>query len=153
MIKQSKLAALAVIMMVVISIFMLGACGGGSKTYKDGTYKGTSSVYENPDGSDDGNGYGEVEITISGGVITDASYTSYEIDGTLKDEDYGKANGEIANKDFYNKAQKAVAACDEYAKMLVEGGSLDGVDAISGATINYDNFVEATKNALKEAEE
>ena len=37
--------------------------------------------------------------------------------------------------------------------MLVQNGQLDGIDAISGATINYDEFVEAVNNALKEAEE
>ena len=31
-------------------------------------------------------------------------------------------------------------------------GSLDGIDAISGATINYNEFVEAVDNALKQAE-
>ena len=133
---------------------MLAGCGGGgSKTYKDGTYEGSSSVYENEDGSEDGNGYGVVSITITDGVITDCTYQTYEIDGTLKDEEYGKEDGRVANKDYYNKAQKANAACAEYASMLVENGSLDGIDSISGATINYNEFLEAVGNALKEAEE
>jgi len=46
-----------------------------------------------------------------------------------------------------------LAACDEYAKQLVENGQLDGIDAISGATINYDEFVEAVDNALSQAQE
>ena len=112
---------------------LLAGCGGGSKSYKDGSYEGKSSVYESEDGSDDGNGYGVVN-------------------GTFKDEEYGKEDGRIANKDYYNKAQKANAARDEYASMLVQNGTLDGIDAISGATINYDEFVEAVNNALKEAE-
>ena len=61
--------------------------------------------------------------------------------------------GSIANKDYYNKAQKANAARDEYAKMLVANGSLDEIDAISGATINYNEFVEAVESALSQAEE
>ena len=132
---------------------LLAGCGGGSKSYKDGTYEGKSSVYESEDGSDDGNGYGVVNLTIKDGSITECTYKTYEVDGTFKDEEYGKEDGRTANKDYYNKAQKANAARDEYASMLVQNGQLDGIDAISGATINYDEFVEAVNNALKEAEE
>lgn len=132
---------------------LLAGCGGGTKSYKDGTYQGKSSVYESEDGTDDGNGYGQVEITIKDGAITECTYQTFEVDGTFKDENYGKEDGRIANKDYYNKAQKANAARDEYAAMLVQNGQLDGIDAISGATINYDEFVEAVNNALKEAEE
>ena len=130
----------------------LAGCGGGEKTYTDGVYEGKSSVFENEDGSEDGNGYGVVTITIQDGKISDCVYQTYETDGTLKDEEYGKARGEIANRDFYNKAQKAVAACPEYANMLVENGQLDGIDAITGATINYQEFIEAVEDALSKAE-
>ncbi|MCR4833709.1 MAG: FMN-binding protein [Butyrivibrio sp.] len=133
--------------------FMLTGCGDSNVTYKDGTYKGQSSVYESEDGSDDGNGYGVVTITIENGQISECTYQTYEVDGTLKGEDYGKEDGRIANKDYYNKAQKANAACAEYADMLVANGQLDGIDAISGATINYNEFVEAVENALEEAKE
>lgn len=133
---------------------LLTACGGSGKkvSYKDGTYKGVSSVYTNTDGSEDGNGYGEVEITIQDGKIADCKFLSYEPDGTLKDAEYGKEGGAIANRDFYNKAQKAVAACDEYASQLISNGTLDGIDAISGATINYNSFKEAVQEALSQAE-
>lgn len=147
--KSICLAALCMIM----TAFILAGCGSGNETYKDGTYTGKSSVYENEDGSDDGNGYGVVTITIEGGIISDCTYKTYETDGTLKDEDYGKEDGRIANKDYYNKAQKANAACAEYANMLVANGRLDGIDAISGATINYNEFEEAVIDALKDAKE
>ena len=136
-----------------LSALMLTGCGGKKVTYRDGDYEGKSSVYENEDGTDDGNGYGVVNITIKDGAISACTYHTYEVDGTLKDEEYGKEDGRIANKDYYNKAQKANAACAEYADMLVQNGQLDGIDAISGATINYNEFVEAVENALKEAEE
>lgn len=135
-------------------IMLLTACGGKDVSYKDGTYTGQSSVYKSDDGEDAGNGYGVVEITIKNGVISDCSYLTYEEDGTLKDDNYGKeSGGSVANKDYYNKAQKANAARDEYANMLVANGGLDGIDAISGATINYNEFVEAVENALSQAEE
>ena len=132
---------------------MLTGCGGKKVSYKDGTYEAQSSVYENDDGTDDGNGYGVVTLTIEGGKISDCTFVTYEADGTLKDEDYGKEDGRIANKDYYNKAQKANAACAEYASMLVQNGQLDGIDSISGATINYNEFKEAVELALKEAQE
>ena len=135
-------------------VLSLTACGG-SANYKDGTYEGKSDVfeYDNEDGSDDGNGYGVVNITVKDNKITECTFETYETDGTKKGEDYGKKSGSVANKDFYNKAQKAVAACDEYANMLVANGSLDGIDAISGATKNYEQFTDAVEKALKKAAE
>ena len=37
----------------VAGVFLLAGCGSSSKSYKDGTYEGSSSVYENEDGSED----------------------------------------------------------------------------------------------------
>ncbi len=148
---MKKMFCLAVIMAATMGAFT--GCGNSNVSYKDGTYEGKSSVYEAEDGSTDGNGYGVVNITISGGKISDCTYKTYEVDGTLKDEKYGMEGGRIANKDFYNKAQKANAACQEYANMLVANGQTDGIDAISGATINYNEFVEAVDNALEGAKQ
>lgn len=140
------------ILTVTMLTVVLTGCGGGV-TYKDGTYTGQSEVHESEDGTDNGNGYGVVTITIKDGAISECEYKTYEVDGTLKDENYGMEDGRIANKDYYNKAQKANAACAEYASMLVQNGQLDGIDAISGATINYDEFREAVENALAGAKE
>lgn len=126
----------------------LTACGGGAQaSYKDGTYTAQSSVYEGDD--EGGSGYGVINVTIKDGKVSQAEFLTYEPDGTLKDANYGKtANG---NQDFYNKAQKAVAACKQYAADLVEKGSPNSVDAISGATISYNEFQEAAEDALGQA--
>ena len=145
---------IAILALGTMSALILSGCGGEAKkavSYKDGTYEAKSSVFTNDDGTEDGNGYGVVSLTIANGKISECTYQTFEVDGTLKDAEYGKQNGEIANKDYYSKAQKAVAACDEYAKMLVANEGLDGLDAISGATVNYNEFVEAVGIALDEA--
>ena len=95
----------------------------------------------------------DFEGKVKDGKISDCTFTTYEADGTLKDEAYGKEDGRIANKDYYNKAQKGNAACAEYASMLVQNGQLDGIDSISGATINYNEFKEAVELALEQAQE
>ena len=130
--------------------FSFTACGA-SAALKDGTYEGQSSIYEgDADGS--GAGYGVVKLTISGGKVTECEFSTYETDGTLKDEDYGKQNGEIANTDFYTKAQRAVQASAKYAEQLAAKGSLDEVDAISGATISFNEFTEAVNAAFDKAQ-
>lgn len=135
---------------------LLTGCGGKKKvSYQDGTYTARSEIREgtgDDSEADAAAGYGEVTITIKDGKIADAKYATFEVDGTPKDKDYGKKQGSVANRDFYNKAQKAVAAVPKYAEMLVENGQLDGIDAISGATINYEEFQEAVTKALEEAE-
>jgi major membrane immunogen (membrane-anchored lipoprotein) len=128
---------------------MLSGCG--SSNYADGTYTGQSSVYESDDDGN-GNGYGVVTLTIKDNKIVECSYQTYEPDGTLKDENYGMKDGGVANRDYYNKAQKAIAACDVYAQKLVDTNDVGQVDAVSGATINYDNFTEAVLDALQQAE-
>lgn len=148
--KMRKKAVFALTAMLLSTGLMAG-CGSKEVTYKDGTYTARSSVFENDDGTDDGNGYGEVTITLKDGVITECEFNTYEEDGTYKDKDYGKEDGRIANKDYYNKAQKANAARSEYADMLVANGQLEGIDSISGATVNYDQFVESVGLALEEA--
>ncbi len=133
-------------------LLALAGCGSGT-AYKDGTYEGKSNVYVDESGDDAGNGYGVVTLTIKDGRIADCTYLTYEVDGTLKDEEYGKEDGRVANRDYYNKAQKANAACKEYADMLVQNGQLKGIDAISGATINYNEFEEAVNDALDKAKQ
>ena len=141
---------LALIMALVMALVVLSGCGSKNVSYKDGTYEGQSSVYEG-DEEGNGDGYGVVSITLKDNKIVACEFTTYETDGSLKDEEYGKARGNVANKDYYNKAQKAVAGAKEYARQLAEVGELDKVDAISGATINYGQFKEAVSEALKKA--
>lgn len=132
----------------ILSVLLTGC---GSANYADGTYEGKSQVHEG-DEEGNGDGYGVVTLTIKDNSITACEYRTYETDGTLKGDDYGKQNGEIANKDYYAKAQKAVKANAVYAENLI-GKELDDVDAISGATISYNEFREAVLDALGQAKQ
>jgi major membrane immunogen (membrane-anchored lipoprotein) len=149
------LACIAVI--VTISSLTLSSCKNSAAdapnrdasaysgaAYTDGIYVGKSS-------GDDRDAYGEVTIEIEGGAIKNCTFVTWQKDGSIKDEEYGKINGEISNQDYYDKAQLAVDAMSKYAQQLVEAQQLEGVDAISGATIAFNQFQEATMNALDEA--
>ncbi|MBQ9685640.1 MAG: FMN-binding protein [Oscillospiraceae bacterium] len=147
--------SIALMLALVLAAGLFSGCGGKkSANYADGTYTAQSSVLTAEDNEDDaGNGYGVVTITVKDNAIVDCKFDMYMEDGTLKDDTYGMKNGEIANEGFYKMAQAARNAGQSYAQMLKESGSLDGVDAISGATISYGQFVEAVEEALSQAEE
>ena len=139
-------------LVLLISVLLIAAllAGCGQANYKDGTYTAQSSLYIG-DEEDEGNGYAVATLTIKDNAIVDCDFTMYMEDGTVKDETYGMKDGVIANEGYYKRAQTAVNAGQSYAQMLVEKGKLKGVDAISGATISYDQFKEAVNEALKQA--
>ena len=157
-----KMIRTAVIPALALSMCLaLAACGGGdsagssggstagasaSATYWDGTYIGRSEDHDE-DESGNGSGYGEVVLVIENNEIVSCEFTMYELEGTVKDETYG---ADLSQENRL-KAQKAVQSAPRYASMLVESGSLDGIDAISGATISYSEFVEAVNDALSQA--
>jgi major membrane immunogen (membrane-anchored lipoprotein) len=130
----------------VIFILFAGLlfAGCGSPSYEDGVYTGRSAA-------DDTGAWGEVTVTIADGKIAACDFITREKDGTIKGEDYGKINGEIASQDYYDKAQLAVRAMEQYAREYVEKQRLRDIDAVSGATIAYGQFNEAVEYALEKA--
>jgi major membrane immunogen (membrane-anchored lipoprotein) len=126
----------------MLAAALLSGCGGAS--YKDGVFTGKS-------GEDDDGAYGEATVTIEKGEIADCQFVTWQKDGSVKDGNYGKVNGEISNQDFYDKAQLAVKAAAQYAEQFKQTRKLSEVDAVSGATVSYDQFLEATQNALAQA--
>lgn len=143
---------IAILMCAGMLTAALTGCGDENRTYKDGVYTGKSDIISG-DEEGNGNGYGEVTITIKDNLITDCEFKTYEENGTLKDENYGMVDGEIKNRDYYNKAQKAIKGSEEYAKNIVKTGKLSDVDSISGATYSYDQFTGAVNDALDKAAE
>ena len=80
---------IAILLSVMLIDALLCACGG-SKSYKDGTYTGQSQVFEG-DEEGNGDGYGVVTLTIKDNAITACEFQTYEPDGTLKDDEYGRS--------------------------------------------------------------
>ena len=107
---------------------------------KDGIFEGESSL-------DRALGRGYAVIEIKDHKIVNADYIGRDVFGHVKDENYG---GDQSSAD-YRKAQAAVKAIDKYVMQLADTQSLEQVDAISGATISYIQFVEAVKSAVDKA--
>ncbi len=115
---------------------MLVLLTGCSSGYKDGTYTGQSSPDEEGD-------YATVQITVSENMITDCDFKTFESNGEEKGEEYAASSKE---------AETAVASVAEYEKQLVQTGDIAQVEAISGATINYNQLNEAVYDALAKAQ-
>jgi major membrane immunogen (membrane-anchored lipoprotein) len=129
---------------ILIFAALVLAAGCGKQGYRDGTYTGKS-------GPDDDGAFGEATLLIGGGKITDCSFVTRQKDGTVKDENYGKINGAVSNQSYYDKAQLAVRAMEKYALDLSRTGNPEDVEAVSGATIAYNQFREAVEEALEKA--
>lgn len=112
---------------------------------KDGTFTGKSA--QNSEGW-----YQELTITIENHKITAAKFIGFNKDGSIKDENYGKTNGAIENKVYYNKAQAALKANTSYAEALLQKQEVNKVDGISGATESYKMFFDAAQKALEAAD-
>lgn len=110
---------------------------------KDGTFTGKT---EGSHGSS-----AVMTITIKDHKIVASTFEGFDKNGHLKDVDYGKTNGKVENKVYYNKAQLAAKAFQSYADALVQVQELNKVDGISGATAAYKEFFAAAQLALEEA--
>lgn len=143
-----KRSLILMVLALLPALMLLSACGGSSEgvAYRDGTFVGKSS-------EDDNGAFGEAAVTVEDGKIIACQYVTWQKDGTVKDENYGKVNGEISNQDYYDKAQLAVNAMAQYARELVEVQSPGDVDAVAGATISHNQFIEAAGDALSQAKE
>ena len=133
--------------LIILSLgLVLVACGGDKKeeapsvSYKDGTYHGESA-------KDERGGLVNVDISVKDNKIESCTMQNIDGDGKEKDESYGQSQ----NEGLYKIAQQAINLAKSYPDILVEKGSPEGVDVISGATETYKQFIEACNNALADA--
>ncbi|MBQ3336370.1 MAG: FMN-binding protein [Selenomonadaceae bacterium] len=141
---------------ILVAAILISGCGGEEKSSapkpaqnkidlsnaKDGTYTIESS-------RDEKLGNSTLTLTIKDKKIVAAEFTGYDLFGNVKDENYGALTGKDSAD--YKKAQVAVDAIKIYPAQLVETQDLSKVDAISGASISYGQFVETTRRAVEEA--
>ena len=134
-------------LLMILSLgLVLVACGGDKKeeapsvSYKDGTYQGESA-------KDERGGLVKVDISVKDNKIESCTMQNIDGDGKEKDESYGQSQ----NEGLYKIAQQAINLAKSYPDRLVEKGSPEGVDVISGATETYKQFIEACNNALADA--
>ncbi|MDR1513336.1 MAG: FMN-binding protein [Propionibacteriaceae bacterium] len=132
-------------------IALLAACSGPTldKTLPlaDGTFEATSAP-------DEEGATGHITVTVESGRVVAATFAVIGQDGQPKDDTYGlDSQGNIANQDYYDQAQRAVEAFPVYSRQLVEVGYPQDVDSISGATWAHDQFVEAATAALRQSQE
>ncbi len=112
----------------------------GINELNDGVYTGKSS-------EDDYGATILVTVTLADGKISDTEVKNLNADGSEKDETYGEEAGDEGHK----IAQDTLKASQEYGKELKEKGSVEEVEAITGATQSYNQFVEAANSALNQA--
>jgi major membrane immunogen (membrane-anchored lipoprotein) len=129
----NRTVGIVILLLVVLGIAMyINAQRKEGPMWQDGTYVGRSSP--------DQRGYfGEIELVIKDGKITEAQYEEMDQQGNRKGEDYPYPLGPQSH--------------DEFEKRLVDSQTPDEVDNISGATQTHDRFVEAARDALRKAEE
>ena len=141
------------LMMTAVLTLVVSGCGDDkppqqSKTESHAVDLSTANdgIYTVESSRDEKLGISQITLTIENHKIVGAEFVGYDLFGNAKGEDYGSLTGKDSAD--YKKAQIAVKANSEYAKQLVETQSLDKVDAISGATISYNQFVEAVNKAV-----
>ena len=88
---MKRLFAVALVLMLVLT-----GCSSTPKALKDGRYMGESSP-------DDEGAIGMVTINVAGGKIDACEFVTLQTDGSIKDNEYGKVNGEISSQDFYER--------------------------------------------------
>ena len=143
------------LIIICATCLLMTGCGGEDKpapkpaqnkidlsNAKDGTYTVESSL-------DEKLGKSILTLTIKDKKIVAAEFEGYDLFGNVKGEDYGSLTGKDSAD--YKKAQVAVKAIKTYPAQLVETQDLSKVDAISGASISYGQFIETANIALNEA--
>ncbi len=128
-----------IIALVVVFLLLFVSCS--KKPLKDGVYSAESTA-------DKRGSYAKVELVIKNQQIDNVKFISYDSKGNVKDENYGKNSG---NDEFYKKAQMAVKGIKSYEEQINQKKDLNKVDAVSGATESFKQFIEAMELALDKA--
>ena len=144
--------------LLLAALLALAGCGGEKKPpekpaaaafdltqAKDGAYtaESTSNSYM---------GRGRLTVVIKAHKIVAADFVGLSPDGKEKDETYGMTDGQIKDEAKYKIAQNSLKANHSYAAQLIETQKPSEVDAIAGATVSYEQFMETAQKVLEQAQ-
>ena len=125
------------LLLSALMVLCLASCG---KNNED-----TGSTYKAESTKDAYGNSAELAITLGeGGKIVSVDWKEYA-NGVLKDENYGKD----LPQEQYESAQKAVAGSATYPKALLDAQDIEKVQAVTGATQSYTNFVQLYRKAME----
>lgn len=127
---RSWIAAVLIVLLLGGAWYFSTQRGAMAKDWKDGTYVGESK-------RDERGGFGQTELTIKDGKITQVEYTEFSAEDTPKDDSYP-----------YQFIFEAIPKLEED---LIEVQDPAKVDQVSGATATWNKFKEASQDALDKA--
>lgn len=147
-------AGLKLASVVLVSTFVLAACGSDDATSKESSAVAESGALK--DGSYlleeknlDDNGWSVVfGMTVEGGQITESTYDYVNDAGELKTED---AEYQKAMKDKVGTGPAEYIPA--YNQALVDAQDPSAVEVVSGATHSHELFVEYAQQLVDAAEE
>lgn len=127
---------------LVVALGLLSGCSKSEAT--NSSAKLTDGVFKVEYKDYDSHGYkGQLELTVSGGKITDAKYDEVTKDGKKKSEDEKyKKQMEEASQTYPKKAY------EELVKQVVNKQT-SSVDGVAGATQSTDSFKALAKYAIE----
>ncbi len=138
---MKKLISLVIALVLCLAIV---GCAKEKANFKPGVYQIKSSV------TDEKGGYGELSVEVSAdGKIAKCEFLTFNQDGTVKDDSYGSGLPEGQRK----LAQDAVKANATFAEQFKQYQNVDDVDAVSGATWNYNLFTDCADQFMSQAKQ
>lgn len=159
--KRGNLKSIIAIALTAVLSLGLVACGGNNNKanssngqsssssesqgqYKDGEYKAEATDF------DEKSGYkATIDVKVEGGKITSITWDAVDKDGNSKRK--------LSEEGKYGMVEKGKAQSEwhEQAKLVedqvMSSQSLEKVDAITGVSINTDEFFNLIQEALKDA--
>ena len=127
---------------ILTAFYTLNACSPNSASLKDGYYTAETAEF-------DEHGWKEyLSVFISEGRIILAEYNAYNSSGFIKSWDMDYMRAMNAKDGTYPSAYSR-----HYASRFLELQDTKGIDAISGATASYNNFIRLADAVMKNARE
>ena len=145
-----------ILMIAVTVVTVMAGCHQDAeenlrKNLKPGTYTGQSQTAS----EEDGGGYAVVKLTVGNdNNIESIIFDTYDKNGKKRFSDNGSVNvPQYATDEEAELLGDIGEACMLYKEQFIETKDAEQLDAVSGATLSYEQFKEAVDIALQKASE